>query len=189
MKHWLVCDKQAFINLVVHVIHNFFSKTIPCIHWNLVLTQFCFNFSLFFFNLFTEDSKALELAGAGSDELQETEDVKLAREELKVLHDEKHRTEKLRATVMKELEQARVKTRQIEEVHYLCFCILFVLWLCSFKNLISSCFERAIYWYKHYSGKIWILLGPIFVFNFFTGSWGPNFVDIFIWCMNWYYVS
>lgn len=31
MKHWLVCDKQAFINLVVHVIHNFFSKTIPCI--------------------------------------------------------------------------------------------------------------------------------------------------------------
>lgn len=123
-------------------------------------------FLYFFFNLFTEDSKALELAGAGSDELQETEDVKLAREELKVLHDEKHRTEKLRATVMKELEQARVKTRQIEEVHYLCFCILFVLWLCSFKNLISSCFERAIYWYKHYGGKIWILLGPIFVFNF-----------------------
>ncbi|XP_062605010.1 kinesin-like protein KIF19 [Saccostrea cucullata] len=63
----------------------------------------------------TEDSKALELAGAGSDDLQETEDVKLAREELKVLHDEKHRTEKLRTTVMKELEQARVKTRRIEE--------------------------------------------------------------------------
>ncbi|XP_078317515.1 kinesin-like protein KIF19 isoform X2 [Crassostrea virginica] len=63
----------------------------------------------------TEDSKALELAGAGSDELQESDDVRLAREELKVLHEEKHRTEKLRATVMKELEQARVKTRRIEE--------------------------------------------------------------------------
>lgn len=58
----------------------------------------------------------MELAGAGSDELQESDDVRLAREELKVLHEEKHRTEKLRATVMKELEQARVKTRRIEEV-------------------------------------------------------------------------
>lgn len=92
----------------------------------------------FFFNLFTEDSKALELAGAGSDELQETEDVKLAREELKVLHDEKHRTEKLRATVMKELEQARVKTRQIEEVCLSCFHMLFVLWLCSSKILFAA---------------------------------------------------
>lgn len=72
--------------------------------------------------MFAEDSKALELSGAGSDDLQETEDIKLAREELKVLHDEKHRTEKLRATVMKELEQARVKTRHIEEVKFvLCF--------------------------------------------------------------------
>jgi uncharacterized protein (DUF3084 family) len=69
--------------------------------------------------LFVEDSKALELSGAGSDDLQETEDIKLAREELKVLHDEKHRTEKLRATVMKELEQARIKTRRIEEVKLL----------------------------------------------------------------------
>ena len=66
--------------------------------------------------MLAEDSKALELAGAGSDELQESDDVRLAREELKVLHEEKHRTEKLRATVMKELEQARVKTRRIEEV-------------------------------------------------------------------------
>lgn len=119
-------DKQAFINLVVNRI--FFKKKTNTLHTKiLTLSEFCFNFSFFFFNLFTEDSKALELAGAGSDELQETEDVKLAREELKVLHDEKHRTEKLRATVMKELEQARVKTRQIEEVCLSCFHMLFVL--------------------------------------------------------------
>ena len=63
-----------------------------------------------------DTSKAMELSGAGSDEVPEPEDVRIAREELKVLHDEKHRTEKLRTTVQKELEQAKGKTRRLEEV-------------------------------------------------------------------------
>ena len=64
-------------------------------------------------------SKSMELAGVGSDELSDPEEVKIAREELKVLHDEKHRTEKIRSTVYKELEQAKLKTRKLEEVRAL----------------------------------------------------------------------
>lgn len=58
----------------------------------------------------------MELSGAGSDEIPEPEDVKVAREELKVLHDEKHRTEKVRSTVYKELDVAKQRTRKLEEV-------------------------------------------------------------------------
>lgn len=61
-------------------------------------------------------AKAMELSGAGSDEIPEPEDVKVAREELKVLHDEKHRTEKVRSTVYKELDVAKQRTRKLEEV-------------------------------------------------------------------------
>ncbi|XP_041363703.1 kinesin-like protein KIF19 [Gigantopelta aegis] len=43
------------------------------------------------------------------------EEIRVAREELKVLHDEKHKTEKLRMTVKKELEVARQKTTKVEE--------------------------------------------------------------------------
>lgn len=63
-----------------------------------------------------ENRKALELSGTGTDEIEEAEEVRTAREELKVLHEEKHKTEKLRATVKKELEAARAKTRKLEEV-------------------------------------------------------------------------
>ena len=42
--------------------------------------------------------------------------MKTAKEELKVLHEEKYRTEKIRTTVRKELEVARAKTRKLEEV-------------------------------------------------------------------------
>ena len=63
-----------------------------------------------------DHDKAMDLAGTGTDELEGAEDVKTAREELKVLHEEKHRTEKIRATVKKELEVARTKTRKLEEV-------------------------------------------------------------------------
>lgn len=61
-------------------------------------------------------SKSMELAGIGSDEIVEPEEVKVARDEIKVLHDEKYRTEKIRTTVYKELEQAKSKTRKLEEV-------------------------------------------------------------------------
>ncbi|XP_063444138.1 kinesin-like protein KIF19 [Mytilus trossulus] len=60
-------------------------------------------------------SKSMELAGIGSDEVVEPEEVKVARDEIKVLHDEKYRTEKIRTTVYKELEQAKSKTRKLEE--------------------------------------------------------------------------
>ncbi|CAG2199560.1 KIF18_19 [Mytilus edulis] len=60
-------------------------------------------------------SKSMELAGIGSDEIVEPEEVKVARDEIKVLHDEKYRTEKIRTTVYKELEQAKSKTRKLEE--------------------------------------------------------------------------
>ena len=62
------------------------------------------------------------MAGTGTDELEGAEDVRQAKEELKVLHDEKRRTEKIRATVKKELDMARAKTRKYEEVkHVTCF--------------------------------------------------------------------
>ena len=58
----------------------------------------------------------MELSGTGTDELEAAEEVKTAKEELKVLHEEKYRTEKIRTTVRKELEVARAKTRKLEEV-------------------------------------------------------------------------
>lgn len=69
-----------------------------------------------FFSLLGFMSKSMELAGIGSDEISDPEEVKIAKDELKVLHDEKHRTEKIRSTVYKELEQAKTKTRKLEEV-------------------------------------------------------------------------
>ncbi|KAL5019094.1 hypothetical protein ScPMuIL_004816 [Solemya velum] len=67
-------------------------------------------------NLLTDSEKALELSGAGSDDIPETEEVRVARDELKVLHDEKHKTEKIRTTVHKELDLAKQKTRKLEEL-------------------------------------------------------------------------
>lgn len=66
-----------------------------------------------------EDTKTLELSGLGSDDVTEPEEVRVAREELKVLHDEKHRTEKIRGTVQKELATAKSKTMKLQEVSYL----------------------------------------------------------------------
>lgn len=67
-------------------------------------------------SLIKANDKAMELAGTGTDEIEGAEEVKTAREELKVLHEEKYRTEKIRATVKKELETARAKTRKLEEM-------------------------------------------------------------------------
>lgn len=67
-------------------------------------------------SLIKDNDKAIDLAGTGTDEMEGAEEVRTAREELKVLHEEKHRTEKIRATVKKELEMARAKTRKLEEV-------------------------------------------------------------------------
>ncbi|WAQ95609.1 KIF19-like protein [Mya arenaria] len=59
-----------------------------------------------------ENKKASE--GRGTDEIDD--EIRTAKEELKVLHDEKHKTERLRASVKKELETARAKTRKLEEM-------------------------------------------------------------------------
>lgn len=40
----------------------------------------------------------------------------MARDELKVLHDEKHKTQRVITTVQKELEVAQSKTRKLAEV-------------------------------------------------------------------------
>ncbi|XP_052262802.1 kinesin-like protein KIF19 isoform X2 [Dreissena polymorpha] len=65
--------------------------------------------------LIEDHKKALDVSGTGTDEIEGAEDVRTAREELKVLHEEKRKTEKLRITVKKELEAARMKTRKLEE--------------------------------------------------------------------------
>jgi len=64
----------------------------------------------------TEESKAMDLEGRGSDDLHEPDEVRVAKEELRVLHDEKHRTEKIRSTVSKELEVAKQKTKKLQDV-------------------------------------------------------------------------
>ncbi|XP_060067526.1 kinesin-like protein KIF19 [Ylistrum balloti] len=66
-------------------------------------------------DMYREDTKTLELAGLGSDDVLEPDEVRMAREELKVLHDEKHRTEKIRGTVQKELDTAKLKTTRLQE--------------------------------------------------------------------------
>ncbi|XP_050391529.1 kinesin-like protein KIF19 isoform X3 [Patella vulgata] len=50
------------------------------------------------------------------DDVTEPEDVRVAREELKVLHDEKHKTEKVRVTIKRELETAKEKHKKLEEL-------------------------------------------------------------------------
>lgn len=63
------------------------------------------------------------MSGTGTDEIEGAEEVRTAREELKVLHEEKHKTEKLRASVKKELEAARAKTRKLEDVSVVWYLI------------------------------------------------------------------
>ena len=63
----------------------------------------------------------------------------MAREEIKVLHDEKRKTEKLRMTVKKELEAARQKTTKLEEVKRTC---CYQLCLCG--GLKTGCFLELV---------------------------------------------
>ena len=65
-------------------------------------------------NCLTEEDKALDLAGG--DDRPDSEEVRVARDELKVLHEEKHKTQRVIATVQKELETAQNKTRKLAEV-------------------------------------------------------------------------
>ncbi|XP_071106113.1 kinesin-like protein KIF19 [Haliotis cracherodii] len=44
------------------------------------------------------------------------DEVRVARDELKVLHDEKHKTERVRSTVRRELETAKHKMKKLEEI-------------------------------------------------------------------------
>ena len=43
-------------------------------------------------------------------------EVRVARDELQVLHEEKHKTERVKATIRRELDTAREKTQKLEEV-------------------------------------------------------------------------
>lgn len=52
----------------------------------------------------------------GGDDFSDPEEIQTARDELKVLHDEKHKTQRIIATVQKELEVAQSKTRKLAEV-------------------------------------------------------------------------
>lgn len=65
-------------------------------------------------NRYLEDEKALELTGG--DGMSEAQEVRVARDELKVLHEEKHKTERVITTVQKELETAQNKTRKLAEM-------------------------------------------------------------------------
>lgn len=64
-------------------------------------------------NKFLEEDKENELPGEPGVEPVE---VQVARDELKVLHEEKHKTERVKATIQKELEAARLKTQKLEEM-------------------------------------------------------------------------
>ena len=61
-------------------------------------------------------AKLRELAGQGSDDLPVPEEVRQAQEELINLATEKERTQRLKSTVSKELENAKNKAAKIEEV-------------------------------------------------------------------------
>lgn len=63
---------------------------------------------------FTEEERERELAGG--DDRPGSSEVHVARDELKVLHDEKHKTQRVIATVHKELETAQNKTHKLAEV-------------------------------------------------------------------------
>ncbi|ESP03922.1 hypothetical protein LOTGIDRAFT_110046, partial [Lottia gigantea] len=65
-------------------------------------------------NTQTTDNKFEEEVG-GFDDITEPEDVRVAREEMKVLHEEKYRTEKVRITIQHELENAKDKQKKLEE--------------------------------------------------------------------------
>lgn len=62
----------------------------------------------------TEEEKENEIPGAENG--VEPVEVQVARDELKVLHEEKHKTERVKTTIQRELEAARSKTHKLEEV-------------------------------------------------------------------------
>ena len=63
-----------------------------------------------------QSEKQRDLEGTGSDEVPEPEEVRVARQELQLLQEEKAKTESLKAKVQKELEKAKKRAAQIEEV-------------------------------------------------------------------------
>lgn len=60
--------------------------------------------------------KRLDLEGSSYDD-EEPDDVRMARDELKVLMSERRKTEKLKDNVSKEFEIARQKAAMLEEVN------------------------------------------------------------------------
>ena len=63
-----------------------------------------------------DSEKQRDLEGSGSDDIPEPEEVRVARQELLVLQEEKAKTEGLKSKVQKELEQAKKRAARIEEV-------------------------------------------------------------------------
>lgn len=63
-----------------------------------------------------DTEKQRDLEGSGSDEVADSDEVRLAREELSLLQEEKEKTEKLKTKLQKELDVAKKRASQIEEV-------------------------------------------------------------------------
>ncbi|KAI8794146.1 kinesin protein KIF19 [Biomphalaria glabrata] len=67
-------------------------------------------------NKFSEDDKENNVPGSVVSSGVEPVEVQMARNELKVLHEEKHKTERVKTTIQRELEAARNKTQKLEEM-------------------------------------------------------------------------
>ncbi|KAH9504088.1 Kinesin-like protein kif19 [Bulinus truncatus] len=67
-------------------------------------------------NKFSEEDKENDLPGSGGSDGGEPVEVQVARDELKVLYEEKHKTERVKTTIQRELETARNKTQKLEEM-------------------------------------------------------------------------
>ncbi|XP_059157154.1 kinesin-like protein KIF19 isoform X2 [Physella acuta] len=63
-------------------------------------------------NKFTAEDKENEAPDSDGEPVE----VQVARDELKVLHEEKHKTERVKTTIQRELETARAKTNKLQEL-------------------------------------------------------------------------
>lgn len=67
-------------------------------------------------NKYLEEEKENEAPEGEAVPTVEPVEVRVARDELQVLHDEKHKTERVKATIRRELDTAREKTSKLEEM-------------------------------------------------------------------------
>ncbi|GFR64801.1 kinesin-like protein [Elysia marginata] len=67
-------------------------------------------------NKYLEEEKENEAPEGDTGPVTEPVEVRVARDELQVLHEEKHKTERVKATIRRELDTAREKTSKLEEM-------------------------------------------------------------------------